>query len=1574
MSVIKNKKLLRFVVISVLCLSSLSYYNIKNDSNLFDFTDLSYPVNNQNDQTQQDDSEKDPENNQDTDSSQPVKNTLIPGNYKLQGYFSHDSFLSLDDDGTVYVVEKYENMYDQGNLSVYKNLEMDKNIPSTWPDSSNTYYYLTEGTSPYTNSTMYTPAFTEDTELAGKIYVLTHMKDSHNKVVLEFKIRIKLFLFNPLDQNTTEILSYEEVLQGNLVESDQKIFEPELSSSITIPEGYRLKLAIEGKVSSTKHDADIELRTSRNLQGNQYTWDIIDAGEYSNTYTFEDYDYVFGMQLKYRGLSYPDISITGAENETVYYEEKDIQISVTGSETQAYRWDDDTFTSWEGTDVNTSLPLTDGWHYLEIKASDEYNNTRIDLYQIGYDSTPSDVNLISPANNTIIAGGTLLNFTVESGASNVTYEWNNNGSIFDLLSQPEYDIYAPTEDKFHNLTIYINDTLLYCEKFYLFNIDSTVPSIILYNVVNGSTYSPNKKIEVNITDIKSSITVKYKWDGQEYRTWSPSTGTIYVEYLPSTGGWNNLTVSATDAFGYENLTIFRFYVDTTILLVELTTMVNNSYYYGGNTVNVTVTGHNDTVKFKWNEDEIQDGLLLIVDGILILDGIYALPSDTNRFHYLYLFVGDKSDVENPFFFNFTIDQLAPTITPDSDYNNTRFLDTTIFTFQIADNYTTTNELIVYISIDGGANQTLSSPFEYALLYLSDGNHNLTIYAFDIAGNYDVIFLTFIVDTTAPVIEIAIDGLVELSDGSLYVPADANVNITITEDDPSFTTVFSWDNAEYIIFTSSFSLSYPDGTGVLSIKAYDSLNNTNILNITLTIDSQAPSTTILFPFDGSKINNMTVLNFVVEDVKTDTIKILEASWDITSSIWFTISFDSNGYFELTLLDIYIDLELTSATLSFRGEDIVGNTLTYIFNFEIDFTPPNLGVYLYDAETSKYYLFSNNSFIRGYYNIWYNASENDDLSSFVYSWDNGFEEILNATGLIDVPDLDGEHNITFTLKDDTGEGATANEISLTFILIVDDINIGYISVPDNYPTNNTIRMKYKDEYIFTVNVSDAIENTALTGLTYAVVKDSQTNLNLSSSQLDNITYQFIIRGTNITQEIGTIIEIQFWQFENHKQSLYLNFIIERQKGNIVIQSITEEIIYGEEINITLSLYDDLNVSSQEIENIFINGTSVDFIINYDDFSVLISYSGYPANKGNYTLIIEVYSAFYHDIISDPTIMSVEVSPIPVLLSVSISNTTITVGTNLIVYASLTDFYGNPISLQEVVFEFYIYYKEGTYALPSDFDDYITELVYTNDIGLAQASFEMTEEIDYVIVNVKYEGNNVLDSISFTLEEPIYSIILDLGIPRYLLIIIIISSLVLMALVSFIVYKKTRPKPFEQLMEQIDEEEIELKIHDICLGVILSIFDQKKGPIPLLDVTSLEIESNRKRISLGKDNFIIKICDQAFSSLGFDDAADARRTGTIRLPSEGMTGYIHGVRLENKKARGGYENLSLIILTQEQYGSILIGHEEFLFGKIDELEKNLKSQKSLKEIQNHIQDLRILSTRIVLAGLKEEVEVEE
>ena len=1528
-------------------------------------------------------------------STNTISKTLIPGDGKTFAYFPNtEMILDPEDieyasDGyNVFQWQPYDEVYDDTSYPfldwradssckdkyVYSDeyYAWDSNAPDyyyPWPLAADEWTLFRDIGNPWQPCRIFSPVFTQEYVISGRVYFLyfpnipSSGDGAFSDTSITITFRLRLSLYNPSTNTTTDITSYQTTLDPHGMDPGLQSGYGNIPEPVIIPQGYRLKLSAEYKFSSIPIEGMILLRST--CYGvYDIHWDI-DDGVYSNNYVFYEYENMLGVQLYMRDNTYPGIGMYGATNNTIYYQQKNISISTAGGVHSYYKWDGDPdYTEFEGTEyVLLPTDRTD-WRYLEVKAVDEYNNTRINLYRFGYDASVINIVLNNPNNGSNIGDSSTLEFS----AFNITYalcEWDKNGTQFNL-TETSYTTIAPYTAGYHNLTVNTYDSFGLEIFFYWFTVDDSSPIIELYNVLDGSTQAPGKLIQVNITEETGFTYVKYRWDDKDNITWTPTSGTIYGTYLPESEGLHWLYIFTEDIFGHIKNEAYNFTTSSSELLVELKSMINNSYYYGGDDVEVTISGINDTIYFKWDGGVEKDGSSYMVGSVLVLNGSESLPEELG-IHFLTIRTFEEgTEIEHTYIFKFTIDKEAPIIDNSfNDYNDSRFLDTDIFTIILSDNLTDTPDLTVYYSINNGTYQTLLDPFDLLIsaFYISDGVYNLTLYVYDIANNSATAFIIFTIDTSNPVIEYTIENLViVVIEGNKYVPANTTVTVEVDDADPNTTVTYSWGGSVYHSFVDNFTLNYPDGASILYINASDTLGHSAVIPIDLIIDSEAPN--VSFPKNYTKINMNTKLHFYVEDISEYTVDIIRYRWDILEpGAWYD-SYTND--FEIYLIGLYVNNEI--ANFSIYVEDVVGNNYTYEFSFNVDLEAPYVN--LYNLDDMSLINISETYYSKGNSSIFLEIIDNSDLMSVEYDWaSDDTYETLTDPWVIYTETVDQIYNLTIRLKDNTADGDYPNTRILVYTFVIDDIKIGYIN-PIDFSNDYYHQMEYGDSFLFTVNITDGFDGTEITNVTYSITKDEFINLNIVDTQLDNITYQFIVYATNVTDGGNTIVNIDFWQFSEYKESLVITLSINKKEGNIVIlEEIDTSVIYGEIVSLVLKLNDNLNITSQLISRITINITEVEFIVNYIDLSVQIDIitSLFTNSKGNYSFEIYAESNFYYGIITGPSLINVEIKPIPVVLYISVSNYTIIEGTQLALSATLLYQNGTPIPLTTIKIYFYIVLKNDSKGVNAQvpIHDRLEILTgITNSTGQVTLAFEMVKDIYYIYIEGEFEGDQIRNSIKYSLEDFVFSIPPE-GLPKAILYGIIAGSILLIIVIAFVIYKLTRRKPFEIILDEITENDVEQNLITMSPGVILSIFDQRKGPIPLISNHSLELPLYKQKIAGSTDNLILRICDQAYSSLGFEEHDDTRRTGSITLIKEQIIGFTHGIQLKNPATRGGYENLTLITLADSQYKHLLLSYQSYLYQEIDELDNALKDKKPAQEIKLILEKIRKTSVKIMLAA---------
>ena len=1501
----------------------------------------------------------------DNDISYRIKKIETPGSYQLRGFFSQDSFVDLDSDGDIIEWADYEDIKDDGwDSSNILDFRIDSNYqtnPDCWPDQNDTYYYLKDIDYPYPVSAMFSPVFEEETFIDGKVHFLTYLKTDFTGSTppLNITFRIRLLLFNTTDTSTSEILSVNDTLVNSKPQS-QITYSQTLSSPVTIPAGFRLKVVYEAKLSTLLRDGRMYIYGGESAP-NSLNWNIND-GEYSNGYSIQKTDEVLGIQLKMFDETYPNISVSGIANNTVYQQNKTISIDVSGAVDSSYRWDYGTYTSFD-TSTTTDLPSTREWHTLEIQALDEYENKKTLLYQIGYDATAVTVVLQSPNNNSVIGEGDIIDFDVFN-IDNATYEWDLSGTQTNLTS-PDYSIIAPGFSGIHNLTIRAFDVFGVQLYFYIFEFDVSPPNVELVNVVNDTYQPAGKRIDVNITDPGEVFQVFHQWDTTTNFTWDPFDETIYITYLPESPGEHWLYVSAIDDYGNAISLAYNFTCNPDTILIELRNANNDSFYQGGEIIEVTLTGINGTIYYDWDKKGEENGSVYYSNSILLLDESNVLPDDPVGVHNLTIRTFDSSDTEYIRLFIFTLDQEAPQIlTSQDEYNNKRFLNTDILEFAFDDNFTQLSQLYVVMSIDGVSNQTLVFPYNFELLSLSDGTYNLTIYVYDIANNYAVRSFIITIDTLAPVIEIlSIDGLIQ-EHGVYYIPANSLVTISISDDDGQILSTFSWGGVVYNNFADTFILSFVDGTSTLYINASDSLGNeASLIPLILTIDSLEPTADINSETvtELTKINDLTTISILVEDLSINTIKTVKYSWDAFPGFWQDLYPSSLGEIDFESPVDVLYSNGSTAILSVYVEDIVGNNLTYDFNFMIDIEPPLFDTFIYDEVLTLWTEINDidTYTIRGNAEIWFTNISSDYYSSSYY-WDLGDDSPINETSwIVNAPTEDGFHNLTIIMKDNTGNLTSPNAITKTFNIFIDDIAIDVLE-PSNL-LSQTHQISYKDTFNFTISIYDGFDNSSLANLVWHNESlNNNLNLVIMNNTIDNKTFEFSIYANNIGL---TDLVFEFSQLGENRQTVIVSLDIGRKEGNLILLENSISAYYGNSFRVNITLEDEL-FSDLTINNIAVNGLDV---LIYDMGSQIYSFDFNPQEhgitKGTYNLLILAESDFYFGETNDSVSFDYEVLPLRLQLTLSASNLEIIEGTRVEITATLTFLNGTPVANVEITFMIYVSFKTDPSLVRAAFI-VMENLTDSTDInGIASISFEMSEEIEQITFSATFEGNTILDSIVKDSQEIIVSV-KPPGLASWLLYVIIGASVLALAIVSFIIYRTVKSTPYETILSRIQDQDVIMKLTELCPGGLLTIFDQRRGAVPLITEHSLSYDYG-SRMTLEVDNFILKVGDQAFSALGFEEAIKGRRLGSITLPNESMLGYIHGIQLKSEKARGGLENLVVTVLTDLEFGTLLLAYQEFLHPDIDKLKSMLVDKRPLTEIKEQVHQIRKQATKIILAA---------
>ncbi|MFX0152542.1 MAG: hypothetical protein ACFFAJ_17270, partial [Candidatus Hodarchaeota archaeon] len=205
-----------------------------------------------------------------------------------------------------------------------------------------------------------------------------------------------------------------------------------------------------------------------------------------------------------------------------------------------------------------------------------------------------------------------------------------------------------------------------------------------------------------------------------------------------------------------------------------------------------------------------------------------------------------------------------------------------------------------------------------------------------------------------------------------------------------------------------------------------------------------------------------------------------------------------------------------------------------------------------------------------------------------------------------------------------------------------------------------------------------------------------------------------------------------------------------------------------------------------------------------------------------------------------------------------------------------------------------------------------------------------------------------------------------PTFVMIIIAIT--IITAIFGSLVYVKFIRKPeivgldkelvLETLSEITDTQMMDL-LDSHTTGTVISFFDQRHGPIPIIVIPEIL-----------RDNFakLVELSDRSFSGTGFCDDFGAEITSSYDFVlSQGVRTKVmsFGFALERPEARGGQENLTANIMIHHELFPLV---NQFLYDiqqKVHAIHKFMDSNGSEKEtIQRMVFNLRKYITNIILA----------
>jgi hypothetical protein len=514
-----------------------------------------------------------------------------------------------------------------------------------------------------------------------------------------------------------------------------------------------------------------------------------------------------------------------------------------------------------GGSVSNSEPLAgpDGQYVLAVSATDECDNTLGNSVTVYKDTAPPVVT-VTPTEGTVV-GTPSVNLTIDVSDQTQTDVTLDGGSIgtalvagglvygsADLLVvQPvtlasgdiAYSFTVTATDAAGNSTTVVRTITL----------DNTAPTVTITQPATGDCFGASENPIAVYADVNDDSATTVTGDPFDTPVGLAAGGGTVMDTVTLSEGWNDIEVTATDAFGKVSTDTVSVLLDTLPPTLTVDSPGDGAYVRG-------------TIDFDVDAVDVGDGtgvsqVELFVDGASVavfssgpfeldLDTTDALTGLADGTHTLRAEAvdgkGNLSSVE----ISIVVDNTAPTVTIDDPLAGAYIAGDISFT---ASAFDATSGLDVVTMLSGGSapsitddSATLAAPVAGTTLYFtsvdaapaSDGSWLLSVTAVDAAGNESTASVNVTVDNTLP--EKAILSPTAESD----VSGTINVTVDVEEANLASVEIFVDGQSQGVSTTEPFTISYDttqrlDGQLLISAVVTDLAGNVSeacVIDVTI----------------------------------------------------------------------------------------------------------------------------------------------------------------------------------------------------------------------------------------------------------------------------------------------------------------------------------------------------------------------------------------------------------------------------------------------------------------------------------------------------------------------------------------------------------------------------------------------------------------------------------------------------------------------------------------------------------------------------------------------------------------------
>ena len=480
---------------------------------------------------------------------------------------------------------------------------------------------------------------------------------------------------------------------------------------------------------------------------------------------------------------------------------------------------DGTVTFTACTSTWTSPALADGSHTFRVRATDPVGNQGAEATFTWIQDTVAPAVTITSGPMGLVASATAT-FTFTTGGTPTAIECALDGATFTACTSPK--AYAGLADGMHTFVVRVTDAAGNTGMdMRTFTVDTTPPVVTITSGPTNPTANATPTFMFTVTG--GAVTIECSTGGAFVACTSPLTTATLAD------GSHTFTVRAFDTAGNMGSASQTFVVDTTGPTVTITSKPANPTNNKTGTFTFTVSEGSPQCKLDGG------AFAPCVSGV-------AYPNLVDGSHTFTVQSMDALGNIGSATYTWTIDATGPTVTITSGPPNPTNMQTPAIGF------TVTGGAVSITCKTDALPATTCMPPTYTTPALADGSHTVLITALDALGNPGTASVTFVVDTTGPIITF-----------DSVPPANWPVNYFDIKFHANETATFqcSLNGGAFAACTSGMAIT--NTYGVLtsySVRGTDGLGNSG--NSVTTTWTSTPGLVLHYPWEQGRTHNTSLL--------------------------------------------------------------------------------------------------------------------------------------------------------------------------------------------------------------------------------------------------------------------------------------------------------------------------------------------------------------------------------------------------------------------------------------------------------------------------------------------------------------------------------------------------------------------------------------------------------------------------------------------------------------------------------------------------------------------------------------------